>query len=583
MNKKFLRKTFCLLVVLPIGLYAPAKQNPKAENAKSAPKSSKKLKDEDRLLDEILNSDEHINAIELSLLKKYNNFTQCQKNKARQLLSMMNTIRANPDDRECQKMFDFIMTISDPAVLNIQFKGGQTILMFAAELGFFRMVDHLLKKKADPNLVTFHNVSALIFAAQNNHKDIVELLLQQNNLINIDQKDCRQYTALFSVLGVIFRNKIHKNDKYQNGMEIIKKLLEHGANPNAADDQGSTALLFAAQEECFDLVKLLLTYGADPNISNSYDDTPFMHAINKGNVDIVQLLINFNANINKANKKGKAPLLVAVKKNDISLVKKLLSRNANSLLKDDEDKTALMLSVEVEDLDIMKLVLNYEAKNKDKDAVNRNKLYALNLAVDLDCQEKIKLLLQSGIPLKVLANGVTPLFNASFYEDLELIKMLIDHGFPVNAQDHVNQETALMLAASENRLDTVKVLLEAGADPFLKNSSGQTALSVAQKQGYKKVVRVLNAFMLKQKNRDEMLKQSYQRWLQNHQIRQCLVKQSIELVVGEQQKDVNFASVGNPDDHQRNQFLRPSPVINWNDGWQEKDFMRARSRLGLDK
>lgn len=63
--------------------------------------------------------------------------------------------------------------------------------------------------------------------------------------------------------------------------------------------------------------------------------------------------------------------------------------------------------------------------------------------------------------------------------------MLLARGAPVNAQiarkgHQYDGRTPLMDAAAANSLPAVKVLLEHGADPFLKDSSGMTALSFAE-------------------------------------------------------------------------------------------------------
>jgi ankyrin repeat protein len=56
--------------------------------------------------------------------------------------------------------------------------------------------------------------------------------------------------------------------------EIVKLLLEHGADPNAAQDGGFTPLHSAAQNDDRDSVEALLEAGADPSLANDEGETP---------------------------------------------------------------------------------------------------------------------------------------------------------------------------------------------------------------------------------------------------------------------------------------------------------------------
>ena len=47
--------------------------------------------------------------------------------------------------------------------------------------------------------------------------------------------------------------------------EIVKYLIDHGADPNAKDDIGRTALILASENGQFEIVKCLIEHGADPN------------------------------------------------------------------------------------------------------------------------------------------------------------------------------------------------------------------------------------------------------------------------------------------------------------------------------
>lgn len=76
-------------------------------------------------------------------------------------------------------------------------------------------------------------------------------------------------------------------------LNLVKLLLEHGANPNINTTRrpGSTPLALACQSGDLSLSKLLLEYGADPNACGNDGLTPLIRSSRVGNLEMVQLLL----------------------------------------------------------------------------------------------------------------------------------------------------------------------------------------------------------------------------------------------------------------------------------------------------
>jgi ankyrin repeat protein len=78
----------------------------------------------------------------------------------------------------------------------------------------------------------------------------------------------------------------------------VKRLIEKGADVNAKDNEGITALMYAVAFEHPEMVKLLIDAGADVNAKDNEGITALMVASFEGYTDIVELLIKAGAKEN---------------------------------------------------------------------------------------------------------------------------------------------------------------------------------------------------------------------------------------------------------------------------------------------
>lgn len=88
-------------------------------------------------------------------------------------------------------------------------------------------------------------------------------------------------------------------------------------------------------------------------------------------------------------------------------------------------------------------------------------------------------------PMKVM-----PLHSAVAARSLEITRLLLEYGAPVNAvqADHF---TPLHAAAQNGDVEIVRLLLAAGADPSLRDADGKTALDIARTEGHAEVIDLL--------------------------------------------------------------------------------------------
>jgi ankyrin repeat protein len=156
-----------------------------------------------------------------------------------------------------------------------------TYLIQAAVAGDVETAKFLLDRGADPNIAgSFTGRTALLAAATYGHGAIVDLLLAHGaNVEGIDSysKQSALAYATGSVNAPIVRSLLNAGargsfrrlgfsiDGDEAAREVVRLLVEHGANINEIDDWGRTPLMWAALYATAETVQYMLELGADVN------------------------------------------------------------------------------------------------------------------------------------------------------------------------------------------------------------------------------------------------------------------------------------------------------------------------------
>ena len=123
---------------------------------------------------------------------------------------------------------------------------------------------------------------------------------------------------------------------------LIGKLLDAGADVNAPQVDGTTALHWAVYRDDAETAALLVRTGADVNAENGYGVPPLSLAATNGSTNIVTLLLDAGADANAALRGGETVLMTAARTGSLGAVQALLAKGADPNAREEREQTALM-------------------------------------------------------------------------------------------------------------------------------------------------------------------------------------------------------------------------------------------------
>lgn len=249
-------------------------------------------------------------------------------------------------------------------------------------------------------------------------------------------------------------------------MAGVQALLAEGADVNAPQGDGTTALHWAAYREDLDMARLLLDAGGDVEAKTRLGDmTPLFMASKNGYAPMIALLIEAGADPTLATTTGTTPVMVAAASGSADAVTVLLDHGADPDATDvNQGQTALMFAAAPGRVEVIRVLT---ARGADVGVTSA-------LPEPREAEGKDAPKWRKG---EISLGGVAALHLAARDGRIGAIEALLEADADVNQLTASNATSALTIAILNGHFDLAMILLEHGADPRpAATSDGVTAL-----------------------------------------------------------------------------------------------------------
>ena len=370
------------------------------------------------------------------------------------------------------------LLLASGATVDETAKSGVTALWLAAGEGRTEIISKLLAKGADPSNVRADGITALMTAAIGGRCDAIKLLLE--NGADPSVLDADGLTPLMNAA--------------ENGTVACMEALVANADKeyvNAFSKTGFSALIVASANGKTDAVKFLIGAGADANaVHDESKVTPLMYAAASGHLDIMKVLLENGADLHAMHSNGGTALLEAATGGEPESMAVLLEAGANHNFVDSDGVTPLMAVASQGHVKGVNMILDHLNKDLSPEDVKTHINMAsysggtsLMFAAAGGHSNATQLLIELGADVNAIARA-TPQY-------LEKLKKQIEAGVATADEPHVDGVTAVHVAAQGGHLESVKILIAAGAVVTIEDDEKRTPLYLAVKGNYGEVAQEL--------------------------------------------------------------------------------------------
>ncbi|KAF7713452.1 Uncharacterized protein PECH_001310 [Penicillium ucsense] len=249
----------------------------------------------------------------------------------------------------------------------------------------------------------------------------------------------------------LFGNPILTRASQNNNLILVTRLIKLGADVNAENIDGRTALLETTDAR---IASLLIEHGADVNACDRFGNTAVFRSVSEGNQALLSILLVKGANVNRVNLMGRTALTEALSTRVSIPQAHILNDPLSKPLNDDILRILVRGGADINTCDVQgNTILSHAVTN-----------YDCTLA---------RFLLEKGADVTITdRDGQTVLFKV---RDATMAQLLLEHGADVNARDALHQ-TPLLASIVKREDEVAKTLIDHKADVNAKSKYGLTPL-----------------------------------------------------------------------------------------------------------
>ena len=257
----------------------------------------------------------------------------------------------------------------------------------------------------------------------------------------------------------------------QRDFDAARELLAEGGAVNAPQGDGATAMAWAAHWNEVELASALIDAGADVGAANDLGVTPLMLAAANGSLPMVELLLAAGADPDAARPAGDTALMFAARAGSVDVVRRLAAAGANPNARTAGGHTALMWAAAEAHAGVAQALIDHGAALVDVRTAatpfvprRRRPRRGPILLREGEAANPAEFPRDGETDPARTAGGFTPLLYAVLAGDGETVRVLLDNGADVNdaSPDGVS---ALMLALTKRHEELALLLLDRGAAP----------------------------------------------------------------------------------------------------------------------